>query len=302
VILQCNTDNLKGTLDFNHSLKRLNTWRVGGAAECFFKADDIDALTYFLEYCAADYPIFYLGLGSNVLVRDGGIKGIVISLGSGFNWIEQHTEKTTCAGAGVSCAQLARFYVNYGLPGLEFMAGIPGTLGGALSMNAGAFGSEIWQYVVAIETIDRQGERRRWLRDELDVGYRFADIPQDECIISAEFKRPAISENKAKLKEQLKKYLAMRNQTQPINMPNCGSVFKNLQGSSAGQLIDECGLKSYRIGDAMISDKHANFIINRGHATADDIEKLIAHIQSVVMERSGVYLQPEVVIVGERDD
>ena len=300
MILQCNTDNLKGNLSFNHSLRRLNTWRVGGDAECFFKADDIDALSYFLTYCTADYPIFYLGLGSNILVRDGGIKGIVISLGYGFNWIEQHTEDTICAGAATSCAQLARFYVNRGLPGLEFMVGIPGTLGGALRMNAGAFGGEIWEYVVAIETVDRQGQRKRRLRDEVDVGYRFVDIPDDECIISGEFKRTAQIKHKVKLREQLKKYLAERNQTQPINMPSCGSVFKNLQGSSAGQLIDECGLKSYQIGDAMISEKHANFIINKGKATANDIEKLITHIQSVVVERSGVHLQPEVVIVGEQ--
>lgn len=298
-MLQCNTDNLKGSLYFNHSLKRLNTWRVGGSADCFFKADDVDALTYFLRYCAAEYPIFYLGLGSNVLVRDGGIRGIVISLGAEFNWIEQHTENTTCAGAATSCAQLARFYVNNGLPGLEFMIGIPGTIGGALKMNAGAFDNEIWDYVIAVETVGRQGTRKRRGRDEIDVGYRYADIPADECIISAEFKRTAKGD-KAKLREQIKAYLDARNQTQPVNVPNCGSVFKNLQGSSAGQLIEECGLKSYRIGDAIVSDKHANFIINEGKATAEHIEKLIAHIQAVVVEYSGVHLQPEVVIVGER--
>ena len=302
MILQCNTNNLKGSLNFNHSLRRLNSWRVGGVAECFFKADTVDALTYFLRYCSADHPLFYLGLGSNVLIRDGGIKGIVISLGNGFNWIEQHTEHTICVGAATSCAKLARFYVNLGLPGLEFMVGIPGTVGGALRMNAGAFGSEIWEYVVAVETVDRKGTITRRNSDEIDVGYRFVDLPDDECIITGEFKRGVTVADKTALQKQLKVYLAKRNQTQPVNMPSCGSVFKNLQGSSAGRLIDECGLKSYQIGDAMISAKHANFIINKGAATAHDIEKLITHIQSVVVDHSGVHLQPEVIIVGEHHD
>ncbi len=299
MMLRCDTENLKGALHFDHSLKRLNTWRVGGAADCFFKVDDVATLGYFLKYCVADYPVFYLGLGSNVLVRDGGIKGIVISLGSGFNWIEQRGEDIICAGASTSCAKLARFYVNNGLPGLEFMVGIPGTLGGALRMNAGAFGSEIWDYAVAIETIDRQGTRKKRARSEIDVGYRFVDLLDDECIISSEFKRPQKIKAEAELRDQLKTYLEMRNRTQPTNAPTCGSVFKNLQGGSAGKLIEECGLKSYTVGDAMVSEKHANFIVNKGSATANDIEQLIAHIQAVVKERSGVHLQPEVVIVGD---
>lgn len=299
MMLQCDTDKLKGSLKFDHSLKRLNTWRVGGTADCFFRPDDVDALIYFLRYCAADYPLFYLGLGSNVLVRDGGIRGIVISLGYGFGWIEQHTENTICAGAATSCAQLARFYVNHGLPGLEFMVGIPGTIGGALRMNAGAFGSEIWDYAVAVETVDRLGVRKKHVRDEIDIGYRFADLPEDECIISGEFKKPQCSKNKNKLRDKLKAYLEERNSKQPVNEPTCGSVFKNLQGSSAGRLIEECGLKSYTIGDASVSEKHANFIVNKGNASADDIEKLIIHIQTAVTDQSGVHLQPEVVIVGE---
>ena len=299
MILQCDTEGLKGSVHFDHSLKRLNTWRVGGSADCFFKADDVDALSYFLRYCVGDYPIFYLGLGSNVLVRDGGIRGIVISLGYGFNWIEQHTENTICAGASTSCAQLARFYVNNGLPELEFMVGIPGTLGGALRMNAGAFGYEIWDYAVAIESVDRQGVRKKRVRDEMDIGYRFVDLPEGECIISGEFKRTLETKAKDKLQARLKTYLKERNQTQPANVPTCGCVFKNLQGGSAGQLIEECGLKSYSIGDAMVSEKHANFIVNKGAATASDIEKLIIHIQLMVMEKSGVHLQPEVIIVGD---
>ena len=300
MMLSCNTDKLKGSLSFNHSLKRLNTWRVGGSAECFFKADDVEALTYFLRYCAADYPIFYLGLGSNVLVRDKGIRGIVISLGYDFSWIEQHTAETICAGAATSCAQLARFYVNHGIPGLEFMVGIPGTLGGALRMNAGAFGGEIWHHVAAVETVNRNGTKKRYTRDEIDVGYRYVDMPADECIISGEFKSSPPTEDKARLQAQLKTYLDVRNQSQPVNEPTCGSVFKNLQGSSAAQLIEGCGLKSYTVGGATVSEKHANFIVNKGDATADDIEKLIAHIQSTVVAQSGVHLQPEVVIVGEQ--
>ena len=302
MMLSCNTDKLRGSLHFNHSLKRLNTWRVGGAAECFFKADDADALTYFLRYCVADYPIFYLGLGSNVLVRDKGIRGIVISLGYGFSWIEQRSDGTICAGAATSCAQLARFYVNHGMSGLEFMVGIPGTLGGALKMNAGAFGGEIWDHATAVETISRDGTKKRYTRDEIDVGYRYVDMPADECIISGEFKSSPPTEDKARLQAQLKKCLNARNQSQPVNEPTCGSVFKNLQGSSAAQLIEGCGLKSYTVGGATVSEKHANFIVNKGDATAADIEKLIAHIQSTVVARSGVQLQPEVVIVGEQHD
>jgi len=298
--LPCDTTKISRGLHFDYSLKRLNTWRVGGSAECFYKAEDINTLSYFLKHCAAEHPLFYLGLGSNVLVRDGGIRGIAISLGHGFNWIEQHSEQTMCAGGSVSCAQLARFYVNHGLPGLEFMVGVPGTVGGALKMNAGAFGSELWDHVVSVETVDRHGLRKHRSRAQVDVGYRFADLPADECIVSGEFKAPPKSADSESLKQRLKSYLEVRRRTQPLNMPNCGSVFKNLQGSHAGQLIEECGLKGYRIGAAMVSDKHANFIVNLGQASAADIEQLIAYVQSVVVEQVGVHLQPEVIIIGER--
>jgi len=300
--LKCDTTKISHGLHFDYSLKRLNTWRVGGAADCFYKAEDLRALSYFLKHCVGEHPLFYLGLGSNILVRDGGLRGIVLSLGHGFNWIEQHSEHTICAGGSVSCAQLARFYVNHGLPGLEFMVGVPGTIGGALKMNAGAFGSEIWDYVVSVETVDRHGLRKHRSSNQVEVGYRFADLPDEECIVSGEFKAPPPSADIAALKQQLKSYLEVRRRTQPVNVPTCGSVFKNLQGSHAGQLIEECGLKGYRRGGAMVSDKHANFIVNLGHATAADIEQLIVYVQSVVAEQVGVHLQPEVVIIGEHHD
>lgn len=300
ITLSCDTSQLKGKLYFDYSLARMNSWRVGGKADCLFMPEDANALSYFLSRCSGDYPVYYLGLGSNVLVRDGGVRGIVIILRSGFNWIEQQTENTVCAGAGTSCGQLARYYANHGFKGLEFMAGIPGTIGGALKMNAGAFGSEIWEHIVAVETIDRKGTRKRKMRFDFEVSYRHVNVDHQICFISGEFKRSSATATKKSLKERIKEFLHHRNKTQPTNLPSCGSVFRNPEGDYAARLIEQCQLKSYAIGGAMVSPKHANFIVNQDNATAEHIERLIEHVQTEVVKSTGICLEREVVIIGEQ--
>lgn len=298
--LKCDTSRLKGGLYFDHSLTKMNSWRVGGIADCLFIPEDANALCYFLSHCSGDHPIYYLGLGSNVLVRDGGIRGIVITLRSGFNWIEQHTETTVCAGAATSCGQLARYYANHSFTGLEFMAGIPGTVGGALRMNAGAFDDEIWNHVVAVEVVNRVGVRKRKMRSDFEVSYRRVRADRQICFISAEFKFSVATESRKNLRARIKELLHRRNKTQPTNLPSCGSVFRNPPGDYAARLIEQCQLKSYTIGGAMVSPKHANFIVNKQGATAEHIEQLIEHVQSEVAENTGVRLELEVLIVGER--
>jgi UDP-N-acetylmuramate dehydrogenase len=277
-------------------LSRHTSWHVGGPAEVFFNPRDRLELAAFLRSLPADVPIYWIGLGSNLLVRDGGLPGVVISTHGTLDALERLSETTVRAEAGVACARVARQCIKWGLGPAEFFAGIPGTVGGALAMNAGAFGGETWQHVRAVETIDRRGAE--WVRDaaEYDIGYRTVTAPvPEEWFLSAtlEFeRRPAAHA------DEVQKLLARRKETQPIGEWSCGSVFTNPVGDHAARLIEAAGLKGHRIGDASVSQKHANFIINHGTARAADLEQLIEHVRVTVERVHGVSLHPEVRIVG----
>ncbi len=297
--LDCDVSAVRGSLHYDCRLARFNSWRVGGAGDCFFEPLDADDLARFLADCAADHPVTCLGLGSNVLIRDGGIRGIVISMRSGFDRIEKCPPHSVHAGAGVSCAQLARYCANEGLEGLEFMAGIPGTVGGALRMNAGAFGGETWRRLALAETVDRKGARRARPPGDFVVGYRRVEMPGEEWFTGARFDlRPGAGRDA--LRERLKELLRERNRSQPTGVASCGSVFKNPENDYAARLIEQCGLKSCSIGGAEVSPMHANFIVNHGDATAADIERLIERVRDTVERDTGVRLQPEVRIIGEK--
>ncbi len=286
----------RGRLLKEEPMSRHTSWRVGGAAESFYVPADIDDLAMFLERLPVDEELFWCGLGSNLLVRDGGIKGTVICMSGVLNSLKKSDELHIEAGAGASCAKLARFCVQSGLTGAEFLAGIPGTVGGALAMNAGAFGGEIWPLVERVETIDRFGCRRWRTRDEYSYSYRRVDGPQNEWFVSVRLKL-----NKGDCiaaMKRIKKLLEQRNAAQPVGLPSCGSVFKNPDNDYAGRLIEMAGLKGHSLGGAMISEKHANFIINKGNATAGDIESLIRLVVSRVKESCGIELKTEVRIVG----
>jgi UDP-N-acetylmuramate dehydrogenase len=272
------------------------SWHVGGPAEVFFNPNSRVDLAAFLRMLAPDVPIYWIGLGSNLLVRDGGMDGVVISTHGALDRFERLSQTQVYVEAGVPCARIAKQCIKWGLGPAEFFAGIPGTMGGALAMNAGAFGGETWQHVVEVETIDRHGRERTRSAAEYKPSYRHVEMPPgEEWFISAKLnfeRRSTVHES------QVRELLAKRKATQPIGEWSGGSTFTNPPGDHAARLIETSGLKGFRIGDAMVSEKHANFIINHGQASAADIEDLIAHVQSTVKRMHGVLLNPEVRIVG----
>ena len=284
-----------GELREDEPMSRHTSWRVGGPAECFFKPASIEDLAEFLRQLDDNVPIFWLGLGSNLLVRDGGLPGVVVATTGIFTELEQCDDDRVRVGASVPCTQLARQCIRWGLGPSEFFAGIPGTLGGALAMNAGAHGGETWERVLEVQTIDRHGELRNRTPDDYEIGYRSVHGPNDEWFVAAELGfDPEVTPSR----EVLDRMLARRKETQPLGLPSCGSVFRNPPGDHAARLIESCGLKGCRIGEAEVSTKHANFIINRGDATALDVENLILHVRHTVADATGVKLIPEVRIVG----
>jgi UDP-N-acetylmuramate dehydrogenase len=291
---------LRGESLLNQSLSEYTSWRVGGLADRLYLPADKDDLLNFLRTLPPEEPLFWLGLGSNVLVRDGGIRGTVICTKNRLKGMSLIDEETIYVEAGVPCALVARFGAEQGLNGAEFLAGIPGTFGGALAMNAGAFGGETWPLVETVWTTDRFGNVRQRRNSEFKVGYRSVKGPDNEWFLAAELK--LVLGDTGQSRERIKSLLAQRAASQPISQPSCGSVFRNPVGDHAARLIESCGLKGHRIGGACVSEKHANFIVNLGGATAQEIETLIFRVRDEVNKQRGVSLEPEVRIVGEPAD
>jgi UDP-N-acetylmuramate dehydrogenase len=291
-------NRLRGKLSYNELLARHTSWRVGGPARSFYQPADRADLVTFLQQLAPQEPLLWLGLGSNLLVRDGGFRGTVIATQGALDELTWRNARQLYAESGVSCAKVARSAARAGLCGVEFLAGIPGTLGGALAMNAGAFGGETWQRVVEVETLDREGQVRVRLPHEFEIGYRQVRVPAGEWFLAAvlELESGDIEASQRAIRELLERRAA----TQPTRQPSCGSVFRNPPGEHAARLIEAAGLKGLRLGGAQVSEKHANFIINTGDAKAADIEELIGEVQRVVEARTGVRLTPEVHMVGEK--
>lgn len=288
---------MKGTLLNNELLAKYTSWRVGGPAERMYLPEGRDDLISFLKTLPADENVYWLGLGSNLLVRDGGIKGTVINTRGRLKDMQLIDSNKVYVEAGVPCAHVARFCVGLGLTGAEFLAGIPGTMGGALKMNAGAFGGETWNIVDGVEMINASGTVKKRGAQDFEVAYRSVKGLDGEWFLSVELK---LTKDEPELSQQkIKDLLEKRNLTQPTNKPTCGSVFKNPTGDYAARLIEACGLKGYSVGGACVSEKHANFIENTGDATAADIEALIAHIQQQVKQQHNVSLKTEVCRVGE---
>ena len=278
-------------------MSRHTSWHVGGPADAWFTPRDVEDLSAFLRALPAEVPVTWVGLGSNLLVRDGGIRGVVISVHGILNALDRVGETSVRAEAGVACARLGRQCAKWQIGPADFFAGIPGTVGGALAMNAGAWGGETWPRVAEVETIDRAGERRRRDASEYRFGYRSIVPPvPGEWFLGATFRfesRPGAST------DSIKKLLEKRHASQPIGAWSCGSVFTNPPGGHAAELIERAGLKGHRIGGAQVSEKHANFIVNGGEATAADLEALVRHVQVTVERVHGVKLVPEVRILGE---
>jgi UDP-N-acetylenolpyruvoylglucosamine reductase len=312
---------LRGKLLHDVSMRKYTSWRTGGAAERMYQPADLDDLQRFLRSLPSDEPLYPVGLGSNLLVRDGGLRGTVLMLHGTLSGLHLELDGSVYAEAGVPGAKLARFAAQHDLQDAEFFAGIPGTLGGMLAMNAGCYGSETWERVLRVQTVDRHGVVHIRTAAEYQIGYRHvakrqikatrgkaqetslapfalpleSDLPEFFIAAWLQFRKGDGDATRQGIKALLGKRIA----TQPLNLPNAGSVFRNPPGDHAARLIEQCGLKGKRIGGAQVSEKHANFIVNAGAATAADIESLILQVQAAVEKQTGIRLHAEVRIVGE---
>jgi len=295
---------LRGELKTNEPMSRHSSWRAGGPARRLFAPADLEDLSAFLAQLPETEPVLFVGLGSNLLVREGGWPGTVV-LTYGARRAPRMDEGLLYAEAGVACPKVARFAADQNLGSAEWLTGIPGTVGGALAMNAGCYGGETWDIVERVVTINRRGQLRRRGREEFEFGYRRCELKTDassdgdEWFASAHFRLPEGHRDESR--EIMKALLTKRRSTQPLQLPNAGSVFRNpSEGKTAARLIQSCGLKQFERNGARISEKHANFIVNPGGAgSAADIEWLILYVQQKVEEDKGVRLVPEVKIVGE---
>jgi len=289
---------LRGVLREMEMLSKHTSWRVGGPVKKFYQPADIEDLSLFLADLHENENIYWLGLGSNLLVRDAGFDGTMICTSGVLNGIEVLDEQRLYVEAGVACPKAAKVSAKNALTDAEFLCGIPGTMGGALAMNAGAFGGETWNVVEAVQTVNALGELKTRLPDEYEIGYRHVVGPRDEWFVSCVLKLAAgdVHQSQQKIKDLLNK----RGASQPTQQPNAGSVFRNPDGDYAARLIESCGLKGTCIGGACVSDKHANFIVNTGTANATDIEELIDYVHKQVKQQTGVDLNREVKIVGDQ--
>ena len=291
---------IRGELRKDEPMSRHVSWRAGGCVAQFFKPADLADLQAFLPTLAKDEPVLFVGLGSNLLVRDAGFDGTVVLTTPMLHGLTLDEADATlvCAGAGVASPHVAKFAARHALAAAEWLAGVPGTIGGALAMNAGCYGTETWEQVVDCTTIDRDGVLHTRTAADYDIGYRHvaAKYVNEEWFVAARFRFPV--GDAALAKARIKELLTRRMASQPLDKPNAGSTFRNPPGDHAARLIEACGLKGFTIGGAQVSIKHANFIINTGTASAADIENMIGHMQATVKEKTGVELVREVKIVG----
>jgi len=278
------------------------TWRAGGRVACAGFPRDINDLASFMGKLRHDEPLLMVGLGSNLLIRDRGFDGTAIFTHGALNKLRLEADGSIYAEAGVASPKIARFAANHDFSGAEFLAGIPGTLGGALAMNAGCHGGEIWSFVERVQMLNRQGELVERTAEDFAIAYRHVGLKSatDEIFVAAWLRFPA--GDAATARAQIKSLLEKRIATQPLQLPNAGSVFRNPPGDHAARLIEAAGLKGNTEGGARVSEKHANFIVNPdGKATAAAIESLIGRIQAVVQDKFGVELVREVRILGIRN-
>lgn len=284
-----------GSVIQDEPLANHTTLGVGGPAHWFFRPDSQEALCTAMLCIPTDVPLLPLGRGSNLLPPDTGFDGVVLDLSS-LSHIQVH-ETTLFAECGVRMSRVSRICADHGLTGLEFMATVPGDVGGGVVMNAGAFGQQVADCLTRIRVVRRDGEVQELQVDQLEMRYRHTTLPHGSLVISAEFRLQ--QDDGEAVRERIRQMRSRRSLTQPLDLPNCGSVFKNPPGDHAARLIEAAGLKGHRIGGASISDKHANFIVNDNEASSGDVLALIRLAQSAVHKQFGVNLEPEVRMLGE---
>ena len=294
---------LRGRLFADEPMRKHLTWRTGGSADRAYVPADLEDAAQFLRGLPPQEPVYFVGLGSNLLVRDGGVRGTVLLMHASHA-VMRIDGGLVYAEARTASPKVARYAATRGYAGAEFLAGIPGTVGGALAMNAGCYGSETWERVARVRMLCRGGELRERGPADFDIAYRHValkgnvELGRDEWFAAAwfRFERGDAAASLARIRALLQQRIA----SQPLALPNAGSVFRNPPGDHAARLIEACGLKGYAIGGARVSEKHANFIVNpRGRGSAADIERLIEHVRRTVSEKCGIALTAEVRIIGE---
>mgnify|MGYP002001032210 FL=1 len=290
------TQEFEDDCSCNESMAKHTSWGIGGCADLFYSPKSREDLVSFLSSVDPNLPITWIGKGTNILVRDAGIRGVVISTKSFLKEIEKTSKYLYKVEAGVACVELALFCQKNGIGPAAFFSGIPGSIGGALTMNAGSFGMETWDLVIEVEVINEKGDISFLEKESFDIAYRTVTFPFRLWFLSCSM---SLSSDEQTTKDNLIELRNQRIKTQPLSEDTCGSVFKNPPGNFAGALIEGSGLKGFKIGSASISEKHANFIVNEGGATARDIENLIKHTRQAVREKFDIDLQPEVRIIGE---
>lgn len=288
---------VRGKYKLDYNIAHLTWFKVGGNAEILFKPEDSEDLAYFLKEKDAKLEVMVLGAGSNIVIRDGGVQGVVVKLGRSFTEIEELPDGTFAVGAGCLNYNLAKFAATKSIQGFEFLVGIPGTIGGGIAMNAGAYGSEFKDLVISVEAIDKSGNYRNFSCDEIGFSYRKNSLPKDLIFTKVIFKcEPGtLSKIQAKMDEINRK----RSETQPITEKTGGSTFANPVGYKAWELINDAGLRGHSIGGASMSQKHCNFMINNGTASASDMEKLGEYVRKKVKQVSGIELNWEIKRVGK---
>jgi UDP-N-acetylmuramate dehydrogenase len=290
----------RGIYKLNYNLAHLTWLKVGGEADILFKPEDLEDLREFLKQNASILPITALGAGSNVIIRDEGIEGIVIKLGRGFTDIKFLEDGEVSVGAACLNFNLAKFALNNSIAGFEFLVGIPGTVGGGVAMNAGAYGNEFKDIVTQVQAVDKNGRVHEIDARDITFVYRGNDLPKDLVITKVNFK---VEKGDATLiKSKMDEINKTRFETQPITEKTGGSTFANPIGHKAWQLIDEAGLRGKRIGGASMSEKHCNFMINNGNATARDMEELGEFVRKKVRENSGIELEWEIKRLGRKNE
>jgi len=290
------TQEFEDDYSYDESMVKHTSWGIGGCSDLFYSPKSREDLVSFLSSIDPNLPITWIGKGTNILVRDGGIRGVVISTKSFLKEIEKTSKYLYKVEAGVACVELALFCQKNGIGPAAFFSGIPGSIGGALTMNAGSFGMETWDLVKEVEVINEKGDISFIEKESFDIAYRTVTFPFRLWFLSCSM---SLSSDEQTTKDNLIELRNQRIRTQPLSEDTCGSVFKNPPGNYAGALIEESGLKGFKIGSATISEQHANFIVNEGGATAGDIENLINHARQVVKKNYDIDLQPEVRIIGE---
>lgn len=287
----------KYNLTENEPMSKHTTFRIGGKADLFVSADEKSLPQILKEAADEKIPVTIIGNGSNLLVGDGGIRGLVIEIGKGMDKIEI-SDNIMTVGAGTLLSKAANTAAEHGLSGMEFAAGIPGSVGGAVVMNAGAYGGEMKDIIMDVDVITREGEYRRLTLEELELSYRHSCIIENEYIVIRA--RLMLQEkDEAQIRQVMEDLKNKRIEKQPLNFPSAGSTFKRPEGYFAGKLIMDAGLRGYSVGGAQVSEKHCGFVVNKGGATASDVVKLMNDVRDKVMEEFGVELEPEVKMIGE---